>query len=58
MNRDYEIIDGIYLVKDGYELDLHNDFDFKNMEYMVSERKVVLRWMRSNGGGVPKLQKR
>jgi hypothetical protein len=49
MNRDYEIIDGIYLVQDGYELDLHNNFDFKSIEYSVSERKVVLRWVLSNG---------
>lgn len=52
MNRDYEIIDGIYLVQDGYELDLHNNFDFKSMEYSVSERKVVLHWVRSNGDWV------
>ncbi len=52
MNRDYEIVEGIYLVQDDYELDLHNNFDFKSMEYSVSERKVVLRWERSNGDWV------
>lgn len=52
MNRNYEIVDGIYLVQDGYELDLHNNFDFKNLEYSVSERKVVLHWERSNGDWV------
>ena len=48
MNRDYEIIAGIYLVQNGYELDLHNNFDLKSMKYLVSERTVVLHWVRSN----------
>ena len=52
MNRDYEIIDGIYLVQDSYELDLHNNFDFKSLDYSVSERRVVLHWERSNGDWV------
>lgn len=58
MDRNYEIVDGIYLVQDGYELDLHNNFDFKNLEYSLSERKVVLHWLRSTGHWVsPKTPK-
>ena len=52
MNRNYEIIDGIYLVHQGYELDLHNNFDFQNLDYSVSDRKLVLYWVRSKGDWV------
>ena len=49
MNRNFEIVDGIYLVQEGYELDLHNNFDFKNLDYSVEHRKLVLNWQRTNG---------
>ena len=52
MNRDFEIVDGIYLVQAGHELDLHNNFDFKNLNYSVEERKLVLNWERSKGDWV------
>ena len=52
MNRNYEIVDGIYLVQESYELDLHNNFDFKNLEYSIAERKLVLSWVRSKGDWV------
>jgi len=52
MNRNYEIVDGIYLVQGSYELDLHNNFDFKSLEYSVIEQKLVLNWGRSNGAWV------
>ena len=52
MNRDFEIVDGIYLVKDDHELDLHNNFDFKSLNYSVEERKLVLSWERSKGDWV------
>ncbi len=52
MNRNYEIVDGIYLVQGSYELDLHNNFDFKNLEYSIAERKLVLTWERSKGDWV------
>lgn len=52
MNRNYEIVDGIYLVQGSYELDLHNNFDFKNLEYSIAERKLVLSWERSKGDRV------
>lgn len=47
MNRNFEIIDGIYLVHEGLELDLHNNFNFKNLDYSVEERNLVLNWLRS-----------
>ena len=52
MNRNYEIVDGIYLVQGSYELDLHNNFDFKNLEYSTVERKLVLSWERAKGDWV------
>lgn len=52
MNRNFEIVDGIYLVQEGYELDLHNNFDFTNLDYSVEQRKLVLNWQRSKGGWV------
>lgn len=52
MNRNFEIVDGIYLVKESHELDLHNNFDFKNLNYSVEERKLVLNWERSKGDWV------
>ena len=52
MNRDFEIVDGIYLVQSSHELDLHNNFDFKNLSYSIEERKLVLNWKRSEGDWV------
>jgi hypothetical protein len=49
MNRNFEIVDGIYLVQEGYELDLHNNFNFTNLDYSVEQRKLVLNWQRSKG---------
>ena len=52
MNRNFKIVDGIYLVLEGYELDLHNNFDFTNLDYSVEHRRLVLHWQRSNGDWV------
>ncbi|MCB2422919.1 hypothetical protein [Thalassolituus alkanivorans] len=52
MNRNFKIVDGIYLVLEGYELDLHNNFDFTNLDYSVEHRRLVLNWQRSNGDWV------
>ncbi|MCB1754447.1 MAG: hypothetical protein KDJ38_02930 [Gammaproteobacteria bacterium] len=52
MNRNFQIVDGIYLVQEGYELDLHNNFDFTNLDYSVEHRKLVLNWQRSKGDWV------
>ncbi len=52
MNRNFEIVDGIYLVQESYDLDLHNNFDFKSLDYSVKERKLVLNWQRSEGNWV------
>lgn len=52
MKRDFEIVHGIYLVQSVHELDLHNNFDFKNLSYSVEERKLVLKWERSGGDWV------
>jgi hypothetical protein len=52
MKRDFEIVDGIYLVQERLELDLHNNFDFKGLHYAVEERRLVLTWQRSKGDWV------
>jgi len=52
MNRNFEIVDGIYLVQESHELDLHNNFDFKDLDYSVEKRKLVLNWQRSEGDWV------
>ena len=52
MKRNYGIVDGIYLVQEAYELDLHNNFDFKGLDYSVEKRKLALNWRRSEGDWV------
>ena len=52
MNRNSEIVVGIYLVQAGFEFDLHNNFNFKNPDYSVEKRKLVLNWERSEGDWV------
>lgn len=54
MNKDYQIVNGIYLVQGDHDLDLHNDYCFQGLEYSVIDRKVVLEWKRSNGDWVNK----
>ena len=49
MKRDFEIVDGIYLVQSKYELDLHNNFDFLGLTYSVENRTLLLNWHRSDG---------
>ena len=52
MKRNYEIVDGIYLMQESCKLDLHNNFHFKELDYSVEERNLVLRWRRSTGDRV------
>ena len=52
MNRNYEIVEGIYLVQGEDELDLHNNFDFVGFDYSIAERKLELNWIRSDGDWV------
>ena len=52
MKRDFEIVDGIYLVQSPYELDLHNNFDFLGLNYSVEARTLLLSWRRSHGDWV------
>lgn len=49
MYCDFEIHEGIYLVKTPYELDLHNCFDFKELHYSVKDQALSLNWQRSEG---------
>ena len=52
MECDFQIIDGIYLLKSEHELDLHNNFDFLELHYSVSDRLARLVWTRSRGDWV------
>ncbi len=45
MKSNYEILEARRLSFDGYELDLHNDFDFKGFDYSVADRRLVLTWV-------------
>jgi hypothetical protein len=52
MIEDFTIRDAIYLVSGENTLDLHNDYDFSEVAYSVSERRATLTWHRSNGDWV------
>lgn len=47
MRRDFKIVDGITLLQGSHVLDLHNDFDFKSLDYSVAQHKLALHWQRS-----------
>lgn len=48
MQSNYQFRDSITLVFDGWEFDLHNDYDFIRLEYSVLEKTAQLHWHRSN----------
>jgi hypothetical protein len=52
MRRNFEIVQGIYLVQPPHEVDLHNNFDFLGFDYSVELRTLLLRWRRSRGDWV------
>ncbi|MGI4872723.1 MAG: hypothetical protein ACRYFX_16305 [Janthinobacterium lividum] len=39
--------DGISLEWEGHNLDLHNCFDFKSLDYNLPQQQMSLRWLRS-----------
>jgi len=49
MQKNFEVVDGIYLVQAPFELDLHNNFNFTGLTYSILDRKLILNWQRSNG---------
>jgi hypothetical protein len=49
MHRDFEIKNGIYLVQQPHQRDLHNDFDFQGLHYSIEDRTLLLQWRRSRG---------
>jgi hypothetical protein len=53
MHRDFEIRLGIYLVRPPHELDLHNNFEFQELQYSVAERTLCLQWRRTLREGIP-----
>jgi len=52
MKRDFEIVNGVYLVQSKHKLDLHNNFNFLGFNYSVEKRTLLLNWRRSNGDWV------
>ena len=52
MEKTFEIVDEIYLIQSGYQLDLHNDFDFTDLNYSVEKQSLTLIWIRSRGDWV------
>jgi hypothetical protein len=42
MKCDFTFKNGIYLIQQGRELDLHNNFNFIGLQYSVSDRTLVL----------------
>lgn len=52
MKRNFEIVDGIYLLQGNYELDLHNSFNFTHLDYSIVQRNLVLHWERATGDWV------
>jgi len=53
MDRDFDILDGIYLVQSSLQLDMHNNFSFTGLTYSILERSLVLTWRRASGDWVP-----
>lgn len=54
MEEHFSFGSDIYLVTDGYKLDLHNNYDFHGVDYSIRDRSVILRWHRGDGDWVPK----
>ena len=52
MMSDFEVVDKIYVVQGDHKLDLHNDFDFQEVQYSVAQRSASLRWRRGSGDWV------
>lgn len=53
MRCDFEIRLAIYLVQPPYTLDLHNSFDFQDLQYSVANRTLCLRWQRAKRAELP-----
>lgn len=54
----FHIVDDIYIVQGDYELDVHNNFDAKCLNYSLERKLLLLNWERSKGDWVsPNLPK-
>jgi hypothetical protein len=53
MTSDFEMVDGIYIVQGSYQLDLHNNFAFLEVQYSVADRSASLHWRRRPDDWVP-----
>lgn len=48
MKSNYQISGGRCLLQDDFVLDLHNDYDFKSLDYSVEKRTLCLHWKFTN----------
>ena len=52
--RNFQIKDGYQVVISGFKLDVHNDYDFVDLEFNGTSRLVTMAWKKTNGGWVQK----
>lgn len=47
------LVDGNYALNvDGHHIDLHNNFDLKNIEYSINQNRVSMLWTKTTGDWV------
>jgi hypothetical protein len=52
MKINFQVTDNYALNYQGRHIDLHNNFDFNNLEYSTETMTLVLRWIKSSGDWV------
>lgn len=50
--ENFQVDDSIYFQHGGFDLDLHNNYDFVGFTYSVAERLVEMRWHRGTSDWV------
>lgn len=49
----FSIVEGLTkILLEGQELDLHNDYEFTQIDYRIAARRLQLHWVRSSGDWV------
>ena len=54
MKTEFKFKDSIYLISGDQEIDLHNAYYFRGVNYSIAERRVTLSWERGDGDWVGK----
>jgi len=52
ISENFSWSESIYLKDDSIEYDLHNDFDFIEINYIIETQSVTLKWKRGTGNWV------